>query len=153
VGRFTLLEHTADVGVSACGESLEEALRWLAAGTFSLIVDPDTVADSQSRVVSVSARDRESLAVDWLNELLYQYEATGFLLKDCRIFLEQCDGEQCDGEQRHGEHEELKLEAHCRGDLLDPARHHILTVVKAATYHDLSVSQGRGWQINVILDV
>jgi SHS2 domain-containing protein len=138
LGGFTLVEHTADVGVSATGDSLEEALAWLAKGMFSLIVDPDTVAPSLVRRVSVSSRDRESLAVDWLNELIYQYEVTGFLVKDCRVTM-PAEGD--------------RLEARCRGEETDPARHQILTVVKAATYHNLLVSHNGQWRITVILDV
>lgn len=69
MGEFTLLEHTADVAISASGDSLAEALAWLAAGMFSLIVGQETVASSQCQRLSVKSRDRETLAVDWLNEL------------------------------------------------------------------------------------
>ncbi len=140
MGGFTLLEHTADVGVSSYGESLEEALAWLATGMFSLIVDPSTTNVQGSQVLSVASRDLESLAVDWLNELLFQYETTGFLPKDYQISLRQAK----DG---------ISLEALCQGDQLDPARHGILIVVKAATYHNLSVEQGPPWRISVILDI
>jgi SHS2 domain-containing protein len=138
VGGFALLEHTADIGISACGDSLEETLSWLAMGMFSLIVDPHSVVPTRGQVVSVASRDRELLVVDWLNELLYQFEATGFLIKDCQISLDQGG---------------TRLEAFCRGEQSDPGRHHILTVVKAATYHGLSVSHGRQWHVRVILDV
>jgi SHS2 domain-containing protein len=108
---------------------------------FSLLVDSDTVAAQCSRQVSLTAHDQESLVVDWLNELLYLYEATGFLLKECRVALP--------GPGR--------LEAQCRGELLDPARHHIQTVIKAATYHGLEVSNKGSktgqWRVQVILDV
>ena len=140
MGGFTLLEHTADVGVSSCGESLEEALSWLATGMFSLIVDPSTTTAQVSQVLSVASRDLESLAVDWLNELLFQYETKGFLPKDYQIVLQQ-------------EQDRVSLEALCQGDQLDPARHEILIVVKAATYHNLSVEQGPPWRISIILDV
>jgi SHS2 domain-containing protein len=138
VGGFALLEHTADIGISACGDSLEESLSWLATGMFSLIVDPDTVAVNRFQFVTAVSRDRETLVVDWLNELLYQHETTGLLLKDCHVSLEQGD---------------TRLEALCRGEQSDPGRHHILTVVKAATYHGLSVSHDRRWHVRVILDV
>ena len=138
LGGFTLLEHTADIGVSACGDSLEEALCWLAAGMFSLIVDAKTVAPVSSRVISVASRDREALAVDWLNELLYQYEATGFLPKECHVTLDQRD---------------RRLKAVCKGEEADLDRHHILTVIKAATYHRLSVGHGKEWKVRVYLDV
>ena len=140
MGGFAILEHTADVGIAACGETLAEALSWLAAGMFSLIIDPGSITSSRSEAISVISRNRESLAVDWLNELLYQYEATGFLLKDSQITLDQRPGD-------------TTLEALCQGDQLDPARHRILTVVKAATYHNLTVSEGRPWRISIILDV
>jgi SHS2 domain-containing protein len=141
VGEFTLLEHTADVAISASGDSLAEALAWLAAGMFSLIVDPETVASSQCQRLSVKSRDRETLAVDWLNELLYRYETTGFLPKEFRLSL--AEGE-------------AGLDAICRGEQFDPARHRILTVVKAATYHQLAVlrlkDDGR-WRVHVVLDL
>jgi SHS2 domain-containing protein len=138
---FTLLEHTADVGVVATGQTLGEALAWVAKGMLSIIYDLDTVAPRDCLEVSLASRDREALVVDWLNELLYQYEAAGFLTRDCQIYLE-------DGDTR--------LQARCWGESLDPARHRILTVVKAATYHQLEVAhppQAGQWRIQVILDV
>ena len=141
MGEFTLLDHTADVAISASGDSLAEAFAWLAAGMFSLIVDHETVASSQCQRLSVTSRDRETLAVDWLNELLYRYETTGFLPKEFRLSL--AEGE-------------AGLDAICLGDQFDPARHRILTVVKAATYHQLSVlrlnDDGR-WRVHVVLDL
>ena len=138
MGEFTLLEHTADVAISASGDSLAEALAWLAAGMFSLIVDQETVVSSQCQRLSVTSRDRETLAVDWLNELLYRYETTGFLPKEYRLSLEEG---------------EAGLDAICRGEQFDPARHRILTVVKAATYHQLAVTYDGRWRAHVILDV
>jgi len=138
VGGFSILEHTADTGVQSWGASLEEALAWLAKGMFSLLADPDTVEARQSVAVSVSARDSESMAVDWLNELLYRHEAEGFLLKDCQVIL-SAPG---------------RLEAECQGEFLDPARHQILTVIKAATYHQVQVTaENNQWRIQVVLDV
>ena len=143
MGGYSLLEHTADVGINAYGDSLEDALSWLAAGMFSLIVDPSSVALGHAQVVSLVSRDRETLAVDWLNELLYLYEATGFLMKECRIELTPQEAGAAS----------FKLEAHCCGEVLDAARHHILGVIKAATYHQLSVTKDSLWRVKVILDV
>ena len=138
MGGFTLLEHTADTGISAYGDTLEEALSWLATGMFSLIVDPETVAPSCSRTISLASSDREALAVDWLNELVYEHETTGFLLKECRVTLGRGD---------------TQLEALCHGESVDLSRHRILTVIKAATYHRLSVSHEAVWNVKVYLDV
>ena len=138
MGGFTLLEHTADTGISAYGDSLEEALSWLAAGMFSLVVDPETVDASHTRTISLVSSDREALAVDWLNELVYLHETTGFLLKDCHVTLNQGN---------------TGLEALCHGEPVEINRHRILTVIKAATYHQLTVSHETIWNVRVFLDV
>ncbi len=138
MGGFTLLEHTADVGVVATGQTLGEALAWVAKGMLSIIYDLDTVTPRDCLPVSVVSRDREALVVDWLNELLYQYEAAGFLTRECQVSLEEG---------------EIRLQARCWGETLDPARHRILAAVKAATYHHLQVTHNGQWRIQVILDV
>ena len=138
MGGFTLMDHTADTGISAFGDSLEEALSWLATGMFSLIVDPETVESICSRTISLASSDREAMAVDWLNELIYQHETTGFLLKECHVTLDQGD---------------TQMEAICHGEETDLNRHHILTVIKAATYHRLSVSREDDWNVRIYLDV
>lgn len=138
MGKFKLLEHTADVGIIATGDSLAEALSWAARGMFSVIVELDNVAPLESREVSVDSPDQEALIVDWLNELLYRYEAEGFLPKEFLISVDETGA---------------NLKAQCLGEAFDPERHHILTSVKAATYHELMVTHNQEWRIQVILDV
>jgi len=137
-GSFALLEHTADVGIVAAGDSLGEALDWLAKGMFSVIVDLDTVAPRETREVEVASGDREALVVDWLNELLYRYEAEGFLPRDFSVAVDETGN---------------NLSARCVGEPFDEERHVVLTSVKAATYHELELSHDNEWRIQVILDV
>ena len=67
---FEIEEHTADVAVVATGADLGGALAWLAKGMFSIIAELEHVRPRETLEFSVSARDPESLAVDWLNEVL-----------------------------------------------------------------------------------
>ena len=138
MGGFTLLEHPADVGVLATGHDLSSALSWAARGMFNVIADLDQVVPTQTIHVSVTSRDRESLVVDWLNELLYRHEAEGFLAKEFRVAADDAG---------------TSLEADCAGEPIDPRRHRLLTSVKAATYHDVEVSGNGEWTIRVLLDV
>ena len=135
---FTLLDHTADVGVIATGDTLADALSWAAVGMFSVMVDPEDVQPRESREVSVTSADRGSLVVDWLNELLYWYEAEGFLPRSFDIHIDEY---------------EASLEARCTGEPVDARRHSLMTAIKAATYHDLEVSHDGEWRIQVVLDV
>jgi SHS2 domain-containing protein len=137
-GGFTLLEHTADVGIVATGASLAEALAWVARGMFSVIADLDSVAPREGLDVSVTSADPSALVVDWLNELLYRYEAEGFLPREFHVTVDETNA---------------SLQARCLGERVDPERHRILTSVKAATYHDLKLSHNGDYHIQVILDV
>lgn len=139
MGQFQVLEHTADVGILATGDSLAEALAWLARGMFSQITDLEAVHARDSLTVCVASSDLETLAVDWLNELLFHYEARGFLPREYDVAVAE---------------DEARLTATCLGEPVDPGRHPIYTVVKAATYHDVEVTrQGSGWRVRVLLDV
>lgn len=138
MGGFELLEHTADVGVVATGDTLAEALSWVAVGMFSVIADLDNVEPRESIEVSVNSTGIDTLVVDWLNELLYTYEAKGFLPREFQVSVDEPGN---------------SLVAQCVGEPLDPARHEVLTIVKAATYHNLQVSHNGQWRIQVILDV
>lgn len=138
MGRFELKEHTADLGVVGCGDDMAEALAWLATGMLTVMADLDSVSPRQSITVSVRSTDREALAVDWLNELLYRYEADGFLPKRFQVRVSE-DG--------------TELEAECLGEPADPARHSLRPAVKAATYHALEVEHNGEWRVQVILDM
>ena len=138
MGGFTILEHTADVGVQATGEDLASALAWAAVGMFSIITDLELVESRQVIHVSLASTDRESLAVDWLNELLYRHEADGFLASEFRVSVNDTG---------------TSLEAECSGEPVDAGRHRMLMSVKAATYHEVEVAGNGEWRIRVVLDV
>ena len=135
---FEILEHTADVGILATGDTLAEALSWVAKGMFTVIADLDGVEPGESLDVAVRSADQDSLAVDWLNELLFRYEAEGFLPKEFYVSVDKAG--TC-------------LAARCMGEPVDPERHGMRTAVKAATYHGLEVSHDGEWRIQVVLDV
>ena len=138
MGAFTILDHTADVGVRATGEDFATALSWTAKGLFSVITDLDLVEPRELFQVSVASSDREILVVDWLNELLYVYEAEGLLLSEFRVTVGR---------------EQSTLEAECHGEPVNLSRHRMRLSVKAATYHELEVVGNGEWRIQVVLDV
>ena len=137
MSAFEVFDHTADVGVRATGDTLAEAFAQAARGMFSIITDLETVRPAESRQVEVTAPDIEALLVNWLNELLYLFEAEGLLLVDYSIHSLG----------------DTELSATCAGEQVDPERHPIKTGVKAATYHSLEIRQGRQCRVQVILDI
>ena len=70
---FELLEHTADVGIRAFGEGLEEAFAQAALGLAELM-GVRVPGPGERRLLRVEGEDEEDLLVGFLNELLYLHE-------------------------------------------------------------------------------
>ena len=137
MGGFELLEHTADVRIVGRGKDMAEALAWIATGMFSVIAALNAVVARDTMHVSLTSSDQGALAVDWLNELLFRYEAEAFLPREFHVTVNEAG---------------TALDAVCVGESGDPDRHPMWSVVKAATYHALEVSHNGEWRIQVILD-
>ena len=135
---FETFEHTADIGLLARGRTLAELFSNAADGLADLTVDRDGLKDTVQVRVSVSAADREGLLVAWLNELLYLLDTQRFVTR--RTQITSLDGGS--------------LTARLSGDTIDPGRHTVRRMIKAATYHGLSVRQADGvWEARVVLDL
>lgn len=135
---FETFEHTADIGLLARGRNLAEVFANAADGLVDLTLDPVGLREETRVRVTVTARDREALLVAWLNELLYLLDTRRFLPRRSRI---------TDLSDTH-------LVADLAGDTVDPGRHAVRRMIKAATYHALSLRQVDGvWEARVILDL
>ncbi len=135
---FETFEHTADIGLVARGRTLEEVFTHAAEGLVDIMVDPEGLHETTRLEVTVSAPDREALLVAWLNELLYLLDTRGLLPRQCRIIHLT----------------ETGLTAEIAGEAIDPQRHRIRRMVKAATYHGLHLAREDGrWEARVILDL
>jgi SHS2 domain-containing protein len=134
--RYRLIEHTADVGLIAYGNSLAEAFGNAAYGMFSIIAELRTVREIESRHLEVSDNDLEGLLFEWLNSLIYFFDVEMLLLKRFEI----------------SKLAENRLKAICYGERYDPSRHHLKTGVKSATYHMLKVDRDKN-EVQVIFDI
>ena len=135
---FESFGTTADVGIMAWGETLEELFANAARGMFTLMIEADTVRPAG--VLSVEARgmDLPSLLVAWLNELLYRCETEEWAPADVRVVA--VGGGHASGE--------------LAGEPAEAGRHQFKGVVKAATYHRLECQKdGNRWQARVVFDV
>ncbi len=130
-------EVAADVGVHAWGPTLREAFARVAAGVLALGVAPDTVTARETREVRAQGDSPERLLVNWIDECLYVHEIEGFAVRE--IAITRLD------DVVHGL---------LHGEPLDPARHRLGTVVKAATLHHVEViDTGERADVRIIVDV
>jgi len=135
--RFREVEHTADRALWVWGADLPALFAGAARGMVSLMADGpggQGLVPTQWRQVNLGAVDRETLLVEWLNELLYLAEAEDLLFVDFRITSLT----------------EWRLEARAGGVPAGATRE----TIKAATFHGLELRRdGEGWSTVITFDV
>ena len=134
---FEILEHPADIGFRAFGNTLEELFANSAVAMLSIAGDPQAAEPREQYRISVESGDRDGLMVDWLNEVLYWYDGKRIALREFRVELT-----------------DLRIDAVATGEPRDPERHRARLIVKAVTYHQLRIEQRDGaWIAEVYLDI
>jgi protein archease len=135
---FEELEHPADIGFRAYGDTLSALFVHSALAMLSIAGDPAAVEPKQEFSLSARGTDRESLMVEWLSEVLYWYDGRCVAFHDFRVTAL----------------EESAIRAIGMGELRDPERHSPKVIVKAVTYHQLKVELRKGvWVAEVFLDI
>ena len=129
---------TADLGIEAWGETLEEAFVQAGLGLASIMADLPAGDDTKKRTILVQAPTPAGLLVNFLNEIIYREDTENFLPR--KILDLKIVGSQ--------------VTATLAGAIFDPSRHTINTHVKAATYHGLTIDESPGEvRVKVIFDV
>ena len=143
---YEYFETDADIGVIGRGLTAAEAFVQTALGVFALIVEPGEVEEREQREVRAHGDSLEGLLVAWINECLYVHDVEGFVAR--RIEIEVFDDTARSGGER------LRLHSFLHGEEVDPSRHRLGTVVKAATMREVSTraSEG-GFETRLVLDV
>ncbi len=135
---FELIEHTADVGVRAWGDTIEEAFEEAALGMFSIMGDASKADEVGEVEVMLESEELGELLVDWLSELLYLFDAE-------RAFL-------CRFDVRIEKKGKLKLTGKAYGEEYKPEKHGMGTEIKAVTYHILEVNEEKK-EVRVLFDI
>ncbi len=136
---YEYLEHTADMGMVVRGENLSELLTHAAQGLFEAIAVLETVDETVSVEIQLTADSVEELFVAWLDELIFQHETKEIFFK--RAAIQQCS--------------ETEMSATVYGEPSNFDKHAVYTEIKGVTYHQLQVVQkGDGtWFAQVIFDL
>jgi len=129
------VDHTSEIGLQVQAGSFGELLAEAARGLARLMLrEVPARAEGEAREIEVSAHDRESLLVDWLNEILYVAETGLWIPLEVEV-LEASD---------------TRIQARLRGVTVEVSP----SMVKAATFHGLEVVEtAEGFSAEVILDV
>jgi SHS2 domain-containing protein len=142
MGRFDILEHTADTGILARGASLGDVLEAAARGMLSLMVPADAArrpaASSKELAIEASGEDGVELLVAWLHEILFAAETEHLALRD--VSASDCARWHARGK--------------VTGEPFDPDRHGGGVEIKAVTWHEAYLKEDAGaWEARVYFDI
>lgn len=174
--RYSVIDHTADIGLETRGTTIEEAFGNAAFGMFDILSDGSTIDVTTSLLLEVDGHDLEELLVNFLTELLYLYDVEGVLFREFLINISQRKnklrdaggegGSGGDGTERglldtsetdrneNGENdeEEWKLTCEAKGEPFDIGKHKYPLEIKAVTYHMLKATMEPPY-VRVIFDL
>lgn len=137
--NYSLIEHTADIGIRVKAKDLAGLFRNAARAMFDIASHQVTKSPShQSKKIKIKlkAENLEDLFVAWLNELLSLSATKEIIFSHFDIKIVN--------------NKDLEAEAQGYGYL----NYRMNTEIKAATYHQLKINKTiRGWLAEVIFDV
>ena len=139
---FTIISHTADVGIDVSGESLEELFIESAYGWKQCVIEDSPTKPVEQKRIHLSADSLEDLMVQWLNEL-------NFLLTVRHWILHRTEKAEI-----HSEDSGWKLDFLITGEPANYGIHEISMEIKSVTYHQLQVKRINGlYKTRVIFDI
>lgn len=137
------IDISGDVGLRIWGKSLEDLFVNAASGMISFMTDRLSGATTDKRTINIKSDSLENLIVQWLNEVLFLFDTYGFVGKNFEIDI---DGDR--------DRLPLELNAEIMGGLFDPRTSEKRLLIKAATYHELSINKTDSvWEAVVIFDI
>ena len=136
--QFETIDISGDAGIRAFGSDLPELFANAGTGMYSLITDLKDIGEEKHLAVTAQSETFEGLFIAWLNELVFHFDTYGFVGK--RITIQHLTN--------------TSISAVLSGEEFDSSRHEQRLLVKAATYHRLSVEKkGDHWEADVIFDI
>lgn len=135
------LSHTADTGIEVWADSLPSLFAEAARALMQTVVDLSKVeARDRARVVCTAA-ELDLLLVEFLEELLYEFEVRGRVVGETKAAVTRAG----DG---------WRVEATLGQEPYDAARHGLRVPIKGVTYHGLELLETEdGWRCRVVLDI
>lgn len=136
--RYRITPHQSELAVKIFGSSQAELFENSGSALFDVITDPGKVDIKDRLPLEVEGTDRDDLLVNWVRELLYLYQGSGYLLREFRT-LELGD---------------KLVKAEVCGEKIDPDRHEIKQEVVAIAYDkSRMVKTGDQWTAQLIFEV
>ena len=136
--RYRLTTRQSELAVRVSGNSQADLFANSAFALFDVMTDIDKV-DIKDRIpLEVEGVERDDLMVNWMRELLYLYQGSGYLLKEFYI----------------REAKDTLVKAEVCGEKIDPDRHEIRKEILGVAYHQSRMQKtGEQWTAQLIFEI
>lgn len=135
--HFKVIDFYGDAGLEIWGSSMKKLFENASKGLYKLIT-PSNIKPVTEIEITLTASDKETLLLKWLNELIFLFDAKGFV--GSKFVFKQLD--------------ENNLIATVCGDYFDNKKHKKGLLIKAATYHNMLFDINKdGLYAKVIFDI
>ncbi|MBI2179638.1 MAG: archease [Deltaproteobacteria bacterium] len=136
--KYRVTTRQSELAVKVMGGSQADLFANSAFALFDVMVDPDKIEIKERLPLEVEGADRDDLLVNWMRELLYFYQGSGYLLKEFVI----------------REVKDTSVKAEVCGEKIDPDRHEIKQEIAAVAYHQSRMTKtGNQWTAQLIFEV
>lgn len=135
---YEILDHTADLAFKVRAKNLEELFEESGRALFTEILgNLSRVKPQDKDEVTIEAESVEDLLVEWLNELLFRFDARGRVYSNFDVHIH-----------------DTGLKAIVFGEKINLRRHKVKIGIKAVTYHMLSIRKlPLGYEATFLADI
>ena len=136
---YRLLDHATDAIVEVTAPALEAAFLSAAESVVDITLDRETVRERERRQVAASGKDLDYLLLNWLEEVIYLLITEGFAVRRLDVRLSRSDA--------------YRIDAVAYGEPIDLERHRFRVEIKAPTFHQMEIREGRVVTMRFLLDL
>lgn len=136
--KYRLTRNQSELAVRVVGDSQADLFANSATALFDVMADIEKIEIKERIPLEVEGTDRDDLMVNWMRELLYLYQVSGYLLKEFKI----------------REVKDSMVKAEVCGEKIDPDRHEIKQEIGAVAFHKSRMQKtGSQWIAQVIFEI
>lgn len=135
---YRLNKHQSEIAVRVIGNSQADLFVNSAFALFDVMADIQAIESKERLPLEVEGTDRDDLMVNWVRELLYLYQSSGYLLREFQVH----------------EVKDTIVRAEVCGEKIDPDRHEIKQEIASIAFHKSRMEKtGNQWTAHLIFEI
>jgi SHS2 domain-containing protein len=136
--NYRLTKHQSEIAVRVLGNSQANLFANSALALFDVMTDVRMIEVKERLPLEVEGADRDDLMVNWMRELLYLYQGSGYLLREFQV----------------REVKDTIVRAEVCGEKIDPDRHEIIQEIASVASHKSRMEKtGNQWTAHLIFKI